>query len=474
MSYSCKKRWLPVTLYYSYLLVIILGIVAALYGIATGQLGSFSNGFCFKNILLAFVCIALFFNASMLIKTKRVVSANREESSRNNEKEVVSKPQEFKNTTIESFKLLGGLLILLFCVSSGILSVFHGESVSSNILFFGLFLFFGGTLLNVILIFIFFYEESYCLNEEGFCFEQRKLFWKKTRKCTPLNSINQFLLKSRVFYDTADLATVYYFVNVITQDEPVTILQYTESEKHIPEWFVSSGNQVLANLTGRELNVTIAPSEAPNSTISDKSSDLSENPIDLESQNDNQLSALCNNNPGNTLPVPPNCELGEDHLSFSYQASAIVQIIFGILFVGTATASICLFFGVFPTDNHSVAFSLAVVSFFLLFSFLNNFKRKVTGRLDENGFHFDEQSLFRHSTKNIPLDSICSFRRGTQEVQSDEDTSINTINTFVEIVTTKELFRILENNGTDRLCEWLVDSGNALLPNLKKKAAEAQ
>lgn len=374
----------------------------------------------------------------------------------------------------------------------------YGDSDISLILLFFSFPTAMGVFFDILIILFVNYEEFYRLNKEGFYSEEKKLYGRVTRKTVPLNSIERFVLDSRVQIDKHDERTVYFFVNIITRDATIKILEFDESEKHIPEWFVSSGNAVLANLTGRVIETPIASSDAPVSTPSAGYAGMTDNPSAFGLQDSYPLDNSSNNNlyinqpvqPNNEYnnlgvnspqynayqyndhPTPPNCELGADYLSYLEKPLGTLVTLFGILFVFALLASICTFSGIISFGGINTVIQVVVLLIVCSIVFFSLYFSKEIGRLDKNGFHLESYSIMGRSTQDIPLDSILGFRLGMRESQSRDGTSIVY---FVEIVTSGKHIRVLEGGDEDNnRREWLVYYGNALLANFKGNAAAAQ
>ena len=354
-----------------------------------------------------------------------------------------------------------------------------------------------GAFFDVLIVLFVNYEELYRLDKDGFYSEEKKLYGRVTRKTVPLDCIERFTLDSRVEIDKDDKRTNFFFVNIITQDTTIKILEFNEDNKHIPEWFASSGNAVLANLTGRDLEMSTSPSYAPVSTPPAGYSGMTENPPAFDSQDRYSLDNSSNNNfyvnqsvqpnsgynnlginaPQYNAPqymdqsTPTDCESGADHLSYLKKTSSSLVTLCGIFFAVMILATVFVFSGVCSFDA-KIIFYVIVALLLSAFAFLFNLFNKEIGRLDKNGFHLESYSIFGRSTQDIPLDSILGFRSGTRKSQSRSGTS--TVY-FVEVVTSEEPLSILDGSDDDNdRREWLLYYGNALLANLKGNAAAAQ
>ena len=374
------------------------------------------------------------------------------------------------------------IFLILFFVGIGIGAAIY-ECRRGDVFFFDknyIFnIFFGfttfGLIIDLLIIIFGNCEEYYRLDKNGLYYEYKKLIWR-TRNTIPLNTIQSFVLNFRIIKNDDEnkkddvSQTVYYFVNIVTQKKTFKILELAEDKKIIPEWFAFAANTVLANLTGRDLEASIV-SDVHSSASNDKPSNVFEDPSALQTQTHSRSSFKPLDN---TFLVPPDCELREDYLSYLQNDPRCYSISYAILFAFLAITSIGYFLGFFSIndkDFFSIGLTIILVYVSCLAAFFYCcYRIKETGSLDINGFHYEKRSIFSRSTKYIPLNSIQEFRSGTQTSNTRENSKLIK---FVEIVVSDDSIRILTEND-DAFREWLVDSGNAILANLKSKALEIQ
>ena len=375
--------------------------------------------------------------------------------------------------------------LLLILVGIGIFSLFYVKIDNDSsfididsILMVPFLLISTGLFVDLIMIIFGNCEEYYRLDKNGLYYECKKLLWL-TRKTIPLDTIQNFVFNSRVINNSENdkgPSTVYYFVHVVTQKKTVAILELTEDKKIIPEWFAFAANTVLANLTGRDPETSIV-SDVSSSAAVDKPSKVSKAPIESKPQ-DNTHSNSSNFKPlDNAFLIPPGCELRENYLLYVKNDLWRFSILYAILFAVMAISSIGYWMGFVAIRSISVkdfySFRLAIIPVYIgcLIAFIYYcFRIKETGSLDIDGFHYKKLSLFSRSTKDIPLNSIQEFRSGIETNNTKENSNIVK---FVEIVVPDDSIRILTEND-DSFREWVVDSGNAVLANLKSKARELE
>lgn len=379
------------------------------------------------------------------------------------------------------------IFLILFFVGIGIGAAIY-ECRRGDVFFFDknyIFnIFFGfttfGLIIDLLIIIFGNCEEYYRLDKNGLYYEYKKLIWR-TRNTIPLNTIQSFVLNFRIIKNDDDenkkddvSQTVYYFVNIVTQKKTFKILELAEDKKIIPEWFAFAANTVLANLTGRDLEASIV-SDVYSSASSDKPSNVSKDPSAVQTQTHSNSS---NFKPlDNAFLIPPGCELRENYLLYVKNDLWRFSILYAILFAVMAISSIGYWMGFVSISPITVKdfyrFLLAIIPVYLgcfIAFFYYCYRIKETGSLDIDGFHYKKQSFFSRSTKDIPLHSIQEFRSGTQTSNTKENSKLIK---FVEIVVSDDSIRILTEND-DAFREWLVDSGNAILANLKSKALEIQ
>lgn len=383
------------------------------------------------------------------------------------------KQQKFFVGHISLLLILVGIgIFLLFCVQIDNSSSFINID---SILMTPFLLISTGLFIDLVMIIFGNCEEYYRLDKNGLYFEYKKLLWR-TRKTIPLDTIQNFVFNSRVINNDKGPRTVHYFVHVVTQKKTVSFLEMMESKKAIPEWFAFAANTVLANLTGRDPETSIV-SDVSSSAAVDKPSKVSKVPIESKPQDKTRSNSSSFKPLDNAFLIPPGCKLREDYLSYVKNDLWRFSILYAILFALLAISSIGYWMGFVAIRSISVkdfySFRLAIIPVYIgcLIAFIYYcFRIKETGSLDIDGFHYKKQSLFSRSTKDIPLNSIQEFRSGIETNNTKENSNIAK---FVEIVVPDDSIRILTEND-DSFREWVVDSGNAVLANLKSKARELE
>ena len=368
------------------------------------------------------------------------------------------------------FVMIYSLLLGIIYILIGIIS---GKLPSNNLFLLSKFFlasFAIGMIIDGYLVLFYDCEESYWLDEQGFHCRHQKLFWH-FQKLIPLNSIQCFVLNSKIDYEENNSKTIYYFVNIITHNKPITILQFEEHEKNVPQWFVSTGNEILANLTGKDIDSLIVSDVLQSTPVNP--SDDSDNPPAPKPQIINSSSRLNCEFLNFDVSIPSNCELREDYLSYSYQVSRRLTYLYALFFAFAIIVAICFLMGLFSITGEDCT-EFGIITFIMicisLYGLLSSIRIKETGILDIDGFHHENQSLFFRSTKIITLNSIYEFRSGSNYSQSFNNSNTSR---FIEIVTLGTPYHILINKDA-ALQEWIIDSGNAVLVNLRKKALKPQ